>query len=81
MKRRAYIDCSSYMNIIEQAAKNDGRAIIESKGSAPLEIMIDVEYAKKEWEEFEKMLKKFNDRKIKEIGEVADKMVTDAILG
>ena len=50
---KAWIDCSSYRSIIEQAAKNDGRAIIESRGSAPLEIMIDPEYARKELAEFE----------------------------
>lgn len=57
--KTAWIDVSSYMSIIEQAAKNDGKAVIHSRGSAPLQIMIDPEYAKKEWAEYEQMLAKF----------------------
>jgi hypothetical protein len=44
------------MSIIEQAAKNNGLAVIHSRGSDPLMIKIDVEYAKKEWDEIEKEL-------------------------
>ena len=55
----AWIDVRSYMSIIEQAAKNDGRAVVHSRGSDPLQIMIDSEYAKKEWAEFEKMRSEF----------------------
>jgi hypothetical protein len=57
--KTAWIDVSSYMSIIEQAAKNDGKAVIHSRGSDPLEITIDPEYAKKEWAEYELMLAKF----------------------
>lgn len=56
---KAWIDCSSYMSIIEQAAKNDGKAIVHSRGCAPLQIMVDPEYAKKELAEYEQMLAKF----------------------
>ena len=56
--KTAWIDVSSYMSIIEQAAKNDGQAIIHSHGSAPLRIMIDPEYAKKELAEYERIMKK-----------------------
>lgn len=56
----AWIDVRSYMSIIEQAAKNEGRAVIHSRGSAPLQIMIDPEYAKKEWAEIERMIDKVN---------------------
>ena len=58
--KTAWIDVSSYMSIIEQAAKNDGRAVIHSRGSYPLEIMINPEYAKKEWAEIERMIDKVN---------------------
>lgn len=58
--KTAWIDTSSYMSIIEQAAKNDGKAVIHSRGSDPLEIMIDPEYAKKEWAVFEDMIDKVN---------------------
>lgn len=58
---RAWIDVRSYFSIIEQAAKNDGKAIIESRGSNPLEITIDPEYAKKEWAEIERVIDKFNE--------------------
>ena len=54
----AWLDCESYMSIIEQAAKNNGRAVVHSRGSDPLEIMINPEYAKKEWAEFEKMFER-----------------------
>lgn len=57
--KTAWIDCSSYMSIIEQAAKNDGRAILHSRGSDPLEIMIDPEYAKKEWADLKRMIDEF----------------------
>lgn len=57
--KTAWIDVSSYMSIIEQAAKNSGKAIIHSRGSNPLQIMIDPEYAKKEWAKYELMLAKF----------------------
>lgn len=56
----AWIDVRSYMSIIEQAAKNEGRAVIHSRGSYPLEIMINPEYAKKEWAEIERMMDKVN---------------------
>ena len=59
---KAWIDCSSYMSIIEQAAKNDGKAIIEARGYAPLQIMVDPEYAKKELAEYEQMLAKFEQK-------------------
>lgn len=58
----AWIDGPSYVSIIEQAAKNDGKAIIESRGFAPLQIMIDPEYAKKELAEYEQMLATFEQR-------------------
>lgn len=58
--KTAWIDVGSYMSIIEQAAKNDGRAVIHSRGSDPLEIMISPEYAKKEWAEIEQMFDKVN---------------------
>lgn len=58
--KNAWIDCTSYFSIIEQAAKNDGRAVIHSRGSDPLEITIDPEFAKKEWAEIERMLENFN---------------------
>ena len=54
----AWIDVRSYMSIIEQAAKNEGRAVIHSRGSYPLEIMINPEYAKKEWAEIERTMLK-----------------------
>jgi hypothetical protein len=57
---RAWISVETYASIMEQAAKNNGRAIVESRGSAPLEILVDVEYAKKEWAEFEKVIDRFN---------------------
>lgn len=55
----AFIDVSSYMSIIEQAAKNDGRAVIHSRGSAPLQITIDPDYAKKEWAEIKREIDEF----------------------
>lgn len=61
--KNAWIDVGSYFSIIEQAAKNNGRAIINSRGSDPLEIMIDPEYAKKEWAEIDQYLNKFNNAK------------------
>ena len=57
---RAWISVSTYANIMEQAAKNDGRAIIEVRGGPPLEILVDVDFAKKEWAEFEEAINKFN---------------------
>ena len=57
---KAWIDVRSYFSIIEQAAKNNGKAIIESRGSDPLEITIDPEYAKKEWAEIERAIDEFN---------------------
>lgn len=57
---RAWISVDSYIGVIEQAAKNNGRAIIECRGGAPLEVMIDAEFAKKEWAEYEKFIDKFN---------------------
>ena len=57
--KTAWIDVSSYMSIIEQAAKNEGRAVIHSRGSAPLQITIDPEYAKKEWAEIERVYAEF----------------------
>ena len=57
--KTAWIDAGSYISIIEQAAKNDGRAIIHSRGSDPLQIMIDPEYAKKELAEYEQMYARF----------------------
>lgn len=58
---KAWVDVKSYFSIIEQAAKNDGKAIIESRWSDPLEITIDPEYAKKEWAEIERIINKFNE--------------------
>ena len=55
----AWMDGSSYVSIVEQAAKNDGKAIIHARGFAPLQITIDPEYAKKELAEYEQMLAKF----------------------
>lgn len=52
----AWIDVRSYMSIIEQAAKHNGLAVIHSRGSDPLMIKIDTEYAKKEWAEIEEEL-------------------------
>ena len=52
------------MSIIEQAAKNNGRAVIHSRGSNPLEIIIDLEYAKKEWAEIEEEIARI-ERRIK----------------
>ena len=56
---KAWIDVQSYYSIIEQAAKNNGKAVITSRGSGLLEIMIDPEFAKKEWADIEAYLKRF----------------------
>lgn len=55
--KSAWIDVRSYMSIIEQAAKNNGRAVIHSRGSEPLQITIDPEYAKKEWSDIEREIR------------------------
>lgn len=57
--KMAYIDVSSYMSIIEQAAKNDGKAVIHSRGSRPLQITIDPDYAKEEWSEIKREIDSF----------------------
>ena len=57
--KTAWIDVSSYFSIIEQAAKNEGRAVIHSRGSAPLQITIDPEYAKKELADIEREYAEF----------------------
>lgn len=59
---KAWISCTTYINIIEQAAKNNGRAVIEVSYGDPLEIMIDVDYAKKEWAEYEKLINKHKEK-------------------
>ena len=60
--KTAWIDAGSYISIIEQAARNDGKAIIHSRGARPLQILIDPEYAKKELAEYELMLARFERR-------------------
>ena len=55
-----WIPVATYAGIMEQAAKNNGRAFLECKGGPPFEIMVDVEFAKKEWEAFEKAIDRFN---------------------
>lgn len=60
--KTAWIDGSSYMSILEQAAKNDGKAIIHSRGFRPLQIMIDPEYAKKEMAEYGQKLAEFEQK-------------------
>lgn len=58
---KPWIPIDTYVAIMKQAANNNGKAFLEAKGCDPLEILIDVEYAKKEWSEFEKIINKFNE--------------------
>ena len=60
--RKAWIDSTSYLNILEQAAMNNGRALIECRGGPPLEIQVDVEFAKREWAEIEKIMDRHDKR-------------------
>lgn len=55
-----WISVATYANIMEQASKNNGRAVLECRGGPPFEIMVDVEFAKKEWANFERVIDKFN---------------------
>lgn len=58
---KSWISVSTYASIMEQAAKNNGKATLEARGGPPFEILIDADFAKKEWAEFEKILDRFNE--------------------
>lgn len=57
---KPWIPIATYVEIIKQAANNDGRAIVEAREVPLLEIRIDVEYAKKEWAKIEQALDGFD---------------------
>ena len=55
-----WVSWQQYYEFCKQAAENDGRIIIEARGSDPIEIRMDVELAKKEYAEYERMIDEFN---------------------
>lgn len=55
-----WVSWQQYHDFCRQAAENDGRVIIEARGSDPIEIRMDVELAKKECAEFDRIIDKFN---------------------
>lgn len=57
---KAWISVSTFYSIMEQAVKNNGRAVLDARGGPPFEIIVDPEFAKEWVEEKEKILDKFN---------------------
>lgn len=50
-----FINSEQYYGFCEQAAKNDGRIIIDAPGFSRTEIRMNVEYAKEVWAEIERI--------------------------
>lgn len=51
---KVWLSWQQYYDFCKQAAENDGRVIIEAPGFSPAEIVMNVEYARKVYEEFER---------------------------
>lgn len=56
---RAWISAQTFYSIMEQAAKNNGRAVLELTGGYKFNITVDPEFAKEEWDAWEEHLAKF----------------------
>lgn len=56
---KTFLSWQQYYDFCKQAAKNDGRVIVEAPGFSPTVIMMDVEYAKKEYARLERVVEAF----------------------
>lgn len=59
MASKAWISSTAFYEIMKQAAKNNGRAVVETTGSFAFEIMVDPKFAKEQWGEWEAHCAKF----------------------